>query len=154
MKRINTCTPHEAVKYLAVKTLREYYEKTEQVECTDGFFSEFLYFMNGHDEGHSTNAIYYGGYCERSMKAFADPRISLLMAESMGDDYKRFVEMIFRLRSLMAKLEMFDHYEALIESYSIELYGFQEDLERMKNETERTELKIASLQARHPEKNI
>lgn len=154
MKSIKTPDPAEALNDSAVKVLREYYEKTEQVECTDGFFSEFLYFMNAGDEGHTTNAIYYGGYCARAMKAFADPRISSLMAEAMGDTYKDFVDMIFRLMDLMGKLEMYDHYEALIESYNIELYGFSENEKSIRNEIEKTELKLAALRARHPEEKL
>jgi hypothetical protein len=140
------------LKQKAVSILRQYYEATEKVECTDGFFSQFLYFMNGNDEGHSVNAIYYGGYCEGAMKAFADPRLATLMAESMGDDYPRFVEMIFRLLSLMNSLIQHDHYEALIESYNIDLYGGSES--NVQDEMEKAERLLAALRARHPEKNF
>lgn len=151
MKSIKTPDPVEVLRDAAVNLLREYYEKTEQVERTDGFFSEFLYFMNGGDQGHSTNAIYYGRYCERAMKAFADPRVSSLLAESMGDMYPDFVDMIFRLLSLMNSLNRYDHYEALIESYQIELYGLKEDENHIQYEKEKVERNLAALQARHPD---
>lgn len=142
------------LKQKAVSTLREYYEKTEQVERTDGFFSEFLYFMNGRDQGHSTNAIYYGRYCERAMKAFADPRVASLLSESMGDTYPDFVEMLFRLLSLMNSLNRYDHYEALIESYQIELYGCGDDEKSILYEMERTERNLAALRTRHPDAKL
>jgi hypothetical protein len=154
MKSIKTCNPVEVLRDATVKLLRDYYEKTEEVECTDGFFSEFLYFMNGSNEGHTTNAIYYARYCERAMKAFADPRVSSLLAESMGDFYPDFVEMIFRLLSLMNSLNRYDHYEAFVESYQIELYGCVEKEKRIQSEKNQVELKLAALRARHPERNI
>lgn len=154
MKSNKTSNPFELLKDATVKLLRDYYEKTEEVECTDGFFCEFLYFMNGSDQGHSTNAIYYANYCERAMKAFADPRIASLLAESMGDNYPDFVDMIFRLLSLMNSLKQYDHYEALIESYHIELYGYAEDEKHIQSEKNQVELKLAALRVRHPERNI
>jgi hypothetical protein len=151
MKSIKTTNPFEVLRDTTVKLLRDYYDKSEEVECTDGFFCEFLYFMNGGNEGHTTNAIYYARYCERAMKAFADPRVASLLAESMGDNYLDFVEMIFRLLSLMNKLNSYDHYEALIESYQIELYGYQEDEKHIQHEKGRIELKLAALRVRHPD---
>jgi hypothetical protein len=107
--------------------------------------------MNGGDEGHSANAIYYGRNCERAMKAFADPRVASLLAESMGDHYPDFVDMIFRLLTLMNSLNRYDHYETLIESYQIELYGFTEEEKHIQYEKGKVERKLAALQARHPD---
>jgi hypothetical protein len=154
MKSIKTSNPVGVLRDETVKLLRDYYEKTEEVECTDGFFSEFLYFMNGGKEGHSTNAIYYGGYCERAMKAFSNPGLASLMAELMGDSYPNFVDMIFRLLSLMNSLKQYDHYEALIESYRIELYGYSDEEKTIRYKKDQVEHKLAALRARHPEKNI
>lgn len=144
--------PTEAFKDSAVKALREYYEKTEQVERTDGFFSEFLYFMNAGDEGHSTNAIYYQFCIARVLKALANPRISGALSEAMERDYELFIEMISRLQHFMKKMELCDHYEALIESYRIELYGESES--NVRYEMEKAERLLAALRARHPEKKL
>lgn len=154
MKSIKTLDPNEALKDSAVKVLREYYEKTEEVECTDGFFSEFLYFMNAEDEGHSTNAIYYQFCITRVLKALANPLVSGALSEGMEGDYKLFIEMITRLQYLMKKLELHDHYEALLESHHIELYGGSEDEKSIRYQLEKTELNLAALRARHPEMKL
>lgn len=155
MERNNkTPEPAEVLSDVAVKVLREYYEKTEQVECTDGFFSEFLYFMNAGEEGHSTNAIYYQFCISRVLKALANPQVSGALSGAMERDYDLFIEMISRLQYFMKKMELYDHYEALIESHYIELYGRSENEKSIRYQLEKTELQLAALRARHPEKKL
>jgi hypothetical protein len=141
------------LKQKAVSILKEYYEKTEQVECTDGIESSLIGFL-GYDPNEYD--LLYEMASIRALAAFTDPKISTALIESMGPgSYKILIEMLTRLQSFTSDLQM-DHYRAYTEALRLDIYGLDTDNEHERTKTlqgiiDETEKNLAALRVRHPD---
>jgi hypothetical protein len=145
------------LKEKAVSMLKQYYEATEKVECTDGIEAAFMQFL-GYDPNE--NDFLYELACNRALIALTNPEISTALSESMGKRaYKNLVDILDRLQDFAHDLQQ-DHYRAYTQAIQIDIYGMSDcENEEVANKRlqyiiEETEKNMAALRARHPEEKL
>jgi len=139
------------LKQQAIDTILKYYNAVESVECTDGLSASLLVFLgNGEWGGH---AIFYQNIVTSVLTSLAQPDLSALLKSRMDEHmYNEFVKLLDRLLYFAKDMER-DHYDALLESYYLELYG-DSDNTNYEAVIKKYNAKISGLQLEYGDKLI